>query len=105
MISFRMKKNISGFITMFALWGTSSLLHAQSVGTTTADILKINQGTRPAGMGGSYTAMGDDAYSANYNPAGLFYIKSFQLVVLHFDSLADIPYEFGTFAASWGGNN
>ncbi len=85
--------------------GSYSPLRAGSVGTTTGDILKINQGTRPAGMGGTYTAMGDDAYSLSYNPAGLSSIKASQLVILHLDSLADIQYELGTFATSWGGNN
>ncbi|HTC21605.1 MAG TPA: hypothetical protein VK859_12200, partial [bacterium] len=46
---------------------------SQTVGTTTADILKINEGARPAAMGGAYTAMGDDIYSISYNPAGLSY--------------------------------
>jgi hypothetical protein len=78
---------------------------AGSVGTTTADILKINQGAKPAAMGGAYTAMGDDAYSINYNPAGLAQIRASQAVVLHLESLADIAYEYLTFATEWGGGN
>jgi hypothetical protein len=75
------------------------------VGTTTADILKINQGAKPAAMGGAYTAMGDDAYSINYNPAGLAQIRASQAIVLHLESLADISYEYLTFATEWGGGN
>ncbi len=95
-----LKKIISGSLFFLSLF-LASHLKAGTVGTTTGDILKINQGTRPAGMGGAYTAMGDDVYSVNYNPAGLSYIKASQLVLLHLDSLADIQYEYMTFATSW----
>lgn len=85
-----------------AFLGVAGTLLAQTVGTTTADILKINDGARPAALGGAYTAMGDDAYAVNYNPAGLSYIKASQLVVMHLDSLANIEYEYLTFATTWG---
>ena len=102
---FRTKIIFPLFGILLLLWGTALRAQAGSVGTTTADILKINQGTRPDGMGGAYTAMGDDVYSVNYNPAGLSYVTASQLVLLHLDSLADIQYEFLTFATSWAGNN
>jgi hypothetical protein len=78
---------------------------SQTVGTTTADILKINEGARPAAMGGAYTAMGDDIYSLSYNPAGLSYLKASQLVVEHLDSLAGIEYEYLSFGTAWGSSN
>jgi hypothetical protein len=67
--------------------------------------LKINEGTRPAGMGGAYTAMGDDVYSVSYNPAGLSYITASQVVMVHLDSLAQIQYEYLTFGTAWGAGN
>jgi hypothetical protein len=78
---------------------------AQGVGTTTADILKLNLGDRPAGMAGVYTAMGDDAYAIDYNPAGLALLRSTQLILLHLDSLAQIEYEYLTFATPFGIDN
>ncbi len=105
MMSMPVKKIMVLAGLFFAAAGSFTPLQAASVGTTTADILKINQGTRPAGMAGVYTALGDDAYSVDYNPAGLALVKASQLVILHLDSLADIQYEFMTFATSWGGNN
>jgi len=78
-----------------------SRVEAGTVGTTTADLLKINQGARPAGMAGAYTAVGDDAYSVNYNPAGLIGVRSPQLILLHSDHLAYIAYEYGVFAFPW----
>ena len=77
----------------------------QSVGTTTADILKINQGVRPAAMAGVYTALGDDAYAVEYNPAGIAKVQASQLILTHLDSLADISYEYLTFATAWGAEN
>lgn len=77
-----------------------SAVNAQTVGTTTADFLKINNGAVPAGMGGAYTALGNDAYSVSYNPAGLSYIRASQLLVMHLDSLANISYEYFTFATA-----
>jgi hypothetical protein len=98
-------KSKVGFALTVIFLMTGSSARAQTVGTTTADILKINQGARPAAMGGSYTAMGDDAYSVDYNPAGLSWIKATQLVVLQLNSLANIEYEYLTFATAWGSGN
>jgi hypothetical protein len=81
--------------------GIPSSLWADA-GTTTADILKINDGARPAAMGGAYTAMGDDSYSINYNPAGLALLRSTQVILLHLASLAGISYEYFTFATPAG---
>lgn len=75
------------------------------VGTTTADILKINTGVRPAGMGGVYSALGDDAYSVIYNPAGLVSVKATQVALYHLSSLADISYEYLTAVTAWGTGN
>ncbi len=95
------------WVFALALCGSACFtpLRAQTVGTTTADILKINDGIRPAAMGGAYTAMGDDLYCINYNPAGLSYIKASQAVFFHLDSLASIQYEYLAFGTAWGSGN
>jgi hypothetical protein len=92
-------------VLIFSLYLGTTLAQAQSVGTTTADILKINQGVRPAGMAGVYTAMGDDAYAIEYNPAGLAKIQASQLLLSHLDGLADISTEYLVFATAWGADN
>src|ERR1700677_2086547 len=91
-------KNTFLVFCLFVLGGFCCL-NAQTVGTTTADFLKINQGAIPAAMGGAYTALGNDVYSVSYNPAGLSYIRASQLVLMHLDSLAGIEYEYMTFAS------
>jgi hypothetical protein len=103
MVPFYRTKNTLSFLGLFFLGGLSCL-NAQTVGTTTADFLKINQGAIPAAMGGVYTAMGNDVYSVSYNPAGLSYIRASQLVLMHLDSLAGIEYEYMTFATVTNGS-
>ena len=83
-------------------YGETTHVLGQSVGTTTADILKINSGARPAAMAGVYTAMGDDAYAVEYNPAGIAKVQASQAIFTHLDSLADISYEYLIFATAWG---
>lgn len=90
-------------LVFFAGWLSVSSAMAGTVGTDTADILKINYGARPAGMAGAYTAMGDDSYSANYyNPAGLAGVRAPELILLHSNHLANINYEFLAFSTPWG---
>jgi len=88
------------WLLVFSICATSPVLSA--VGTTTADLLKINQGARPVGMAGVYSAIGDDAYSVSYNPAGLAQVKATQAVLFHLDSLASISYEYLTLVTAMG---
>jgi hypothetical protein len=88
---------------MVVMGGMVGTAFSGTVGTTTADILKINYGARPAGMAGAYTAMCDDSYSANYyNPAGLAGVRSPEVILLHSSHLADIKYEYLAFSTPWG---
>ncbi len=87
------------------VWGLTLPMAAWAghVGTTTADILKINYGARPAAMGGAFTAIADDSYSANYyNPAGLGGVRVPELILLHASHLSSINYEYLAFSTPWG---
>lgn len=66
---------------------------AKSIGTTTADILKVNLGPRPAALGGAFVAYADDHNSVFFNPAGLQKVSFDTFSFSHFDSLTDISYE------------
>ena len=62
--------------------GQRSTILAQGhvkAGTTTADILEAQPGTRPAAMGGAFVAVADDVNAVNYNPAGLAFIDKNEL--------------------------
>ena len=63
-------------IAALALLGSGgTLAHAaepfDKVGTVGAQFLKIGVGARATGMGGSFTAVADDASSVYWNPAGV----------------------------------
>jgi hypothetical protein len=99
---FTIQRSILAFALTVILCSFSTV-QAGTVGTNTADILKINYGARPAGLGGAFTAMCDDSYSANYyNPAGLAGVRVPELILLHSSHLANINYEFLAFSTPWG---
>lgn len=111
-------KKINLIILLIFVFGLFIQTQAQlfsgttKVGTTSAQFLKIGAGARAVGMGGAYSAIGNDIYSIYWNPAGLALSKnSSELVFNHANWLADISYDFaaasinlddaGTIAASF----
>lgn len=71
-----------------------SLLQAGSMGTTAADVLKVNMGARPSAMGGAYVAVADDINSTFFNPAGLArLVPSWTAYFTHYQQLLDIRYD------------
>ncbi|HET9870086.1 MAG TPA: UPF0164 family protein, partial [bacterium] len=71
----------------------ASRVLAQDPGTTGADILTTPVGVRPAAMGGTYAAFGDDVYVIGYNPAGLAGVTKYSLGMDHRDGLAGVQTE------------
>lgn len=63
-------------------------------GATGASFLKIGVGARPAGLGGAYTAVSNDANSLYWNPAGLTRFKGTQIALMHNKWIQDVNYEF-----------
>ena len=64
---------------------------AGSAGTASAQFLKIAAGARGAALGEAYSALADDAFALDWNPAGLINVKSNSMVFMH------SPYLAGTF--------
>jgi hypothetical protein len=60
------------------------------VGTVGAQFLKINVGARATGMGGSFTAVADDASAVYWNPAGISRLSGNIVTVNHTVWLTDI---------------
>jgi len=74
------------------------------VGTTAAQFLKIGAGARAIGMGGAYSAVSNDIYSAFYNPAGITNIPGGgQAAFNHAEWLADISYDFAAASLNLSG--
>lgn len=81
------------FILVVVTFSFPGGLWAQDTGTTGADILKVPIGVRPAALGGTYSALGDDVYVIGYNPAGLARISTYSLGIDHIQGFADVQVE------------
>ncbi len=69
------------------------------VGTTAAPFLKIGVGARALGMGEAYATQAEDITGIYWNPAGLANISTTQILLNHYDYIADLYFNFGAFAA------
>jgi hypothetical protein len=78
-------------------------------GTSGGDALLMRLGARAMGMGGAYSALGDDPGVMLYNPAGLSALRGPTFSFLHFSAIAQVsddnfayaqPLSFGTLGAN-----
>jgi hypothetical protein len=87
-----------GFWVTLIIVLCSISLHAQSVsrvGTTAAPFLKIGVGGRALAMGEAYSTQAKDVTGLFWNPAGLANMNGNQILLNHFDYIADLSYVFG----------
>jgi len=68
------------------------------VGSTAAPFLKIGIGARALAMGEAYTTQAEDILGIYWNPAGLANISNIQVILNHYDYIADLNYDFGAVA-------
>jgi hypothetical protein len=76
-------------------------LHAQKVsgvGTSSAAFLKIGVGARALGMGEAVSTQAEDITAMFWNPAGLAKLERMQILLNHYDYLADMKFEYAGFA-------
>ncbi len=78
---------------LFLLFFVPVRLLGQDAGTTGADLLKSPIGVRPAALGGTYAAFGDDVYVIGYNPAGLSRVSKYSLGLDHVEGFAGVETE------------
>jgi hypothetical protein len=91
-----MKKVREGFFIALLTLPLAFPVYA-SVGTEGAAFLEIPVGARPAALGGSYSALANDAYAPVLNPAGLGFLNSTELAGQHLSYISPNYYEFGSF--------
>src|SRR5258708_9731268 len=77
----------------FVLLMTPALVFPADPGTSGADILKVPIGVRPAALGGTYAAFGDDVYVIGFNPAGLARVSKYSLGLDHVEGIAGVEIE------------
>jgi hypothetical protein len=88
-------------IAMLLVWlgmGNPSFSQTANGGRDAFDFLKISPISRAVGVGGAYTALGDDVGSIYYNPAGLASILTSELNFTYLSLYQSINYEFIAFA-------
>jgi Uncharacterised protein family (UPF0164) len=73
-----------------------------SVGTHSAQFLKIAVGARATAMGEAYAAAADDASAIFWNTAGLIKIKNQSIVMMHMPYLAGMSYDYIAYAQNAG---
>ncbi len=71
----------------FSSWGAD--IH-DDAGTTGAAFLKIDGGSRPAGMGGAFVGLANDVNTIFSNPAGLTTVQAHELTAMQNFAFADI---------------
>jgi hypothetical protein len=69
----------------------ATYLCAQSSGTG-ANFLKLGVGPRAIGLGSAYTGVGDDVYTLYWNPAGIGFIRRWELSAMYNQYFADMYY-------------
>ncbi len=90
-----------GWVVLIIILCFSISLNAQSVsrvGTTAAPFLKIGVGGRALAMGEAYATRAEDVTGLFWNPAGLANLYKRQILINHFDYIADLSYVFGGIA-------
>jgi hypothetical protein len=64
------------------------------VGTTAAAFLKIGVGGRALAMGDAQTTLAEDITAMFWNPAGLSQVDRIQVLLNHYDYIADLTYDY-----------
>jgi hypothetical protein len=88
-------------VTALLVWsGSGSQVFSQTSngGRDAFDFLKVSPVSRAVGVGGAYTALGDDVGSIAYNPAGLASVLTNEVNFTFLSLYQGISYEFIAFA-------
>lgn len=100
------KKIINKILLLF--FYTSLMVYAQEadqVGTSMANFLKIDVGSRASALGGAFVAMTDDASATFWNPGGLVFVEKNEAMFQSTNWVADTKLYYMSVAVpleSWG---
>ena len=83
------------FILMVPIYIYGQIItDVSKVGTTSAQFLKIEAGSRAVAMGGAFVAVDNDATALYWNPSGIARLPKSELVLIHTKWLADISFNY-----------
>lgn len=74
--------------------GSFAAFNADSIGTSSAQFLKLGAGARASGMGEAYSAVGGEADAVYWNPAALSGIRAYSGLFMHADLFTEFNYEY-----------
>lgn len=90
-------------IMVIGILGQGLMAQAVSrVGTSAANFLKIGVGAKALGMGEAFTTQAGDITSIYWNPSGLSTVNNVQVLLNHYDYIADIYFDYGAVAFPLG---
>ncbi|HAT73264.1 MAG TPA: hypothetical protein DCS63_10665 [Elusimicrobia bacterium] len=81
-------------LAALVLAGGAGALSAGGPGSAGMQVLKTDMSPRAAGMGGAFTAVADDIYAINYNPAGLGQLYVPEVSAMHLSGLDDSSLQY-----------
>src|SRR5258708_31521333 len=95
-----LKLKQTGIAVLIVWLGIISTGYSQTAnsGRDAFDFLKISPISRAVGLGGAYTALGDDVGSIYYNPAGLASLLTSELNITYLSLYQSMNYESFSFA-------
>ncbi|HAF95822.1 MAG: hypothetical protein A2X34_00050 [Elusimicrobia bacterium GWC2_51_8] len=73
-----------------------------SAGTSGGQFLKVTAGARGAALGEAYSALADDAFALDWNPAGIINVKKNSMVFMHAPYLAETFVDYFAYAENAG---
>lgn len=84
--------NYKTYIFLILLLLLPLSLYSQDAGTTSASFLKLGAGARAVGMGSAFTGLSDDVSAIYWNPAGLGFIRRWELSLNYQKLYADFDF-------------
>ena len=89
-------------ISLLSLPAAAGGLTGGNSGATPFNFLNLDANARPAALGGAYAALATDANALLYNPAGLGYLKSNEVTLMHNAYFQDASQEYGALVLNRG---
>jgi hypothetical protein len=91
----KINKILNTAVILLFFSGIAMSQELSKVGTTAAPFLQFGAGSRAAAMGGTFTAVADDADAIYWNPAGIDTYADNDVTFHYSDWFADMSYWFG----------
>lgn len=94
-------RRLAGLITLLGLLSAVAVADSGSGGTES--VFNIGAGARAMGMGNGFVGLSDDATAVYYNPAGLPFLQSQQITLLHTILFEGTVYDFVSYVYPYRG--